>query len=50
MTIFKSSTKPRELEAKKVAEQAMKSQMPQGAKPNVGSKLGGNVKAGYHHK
>jgi hypothetical protein len=50
MTIFKSSTKPRELEAKRIAEQAVKSTMPMGAKPNVGSKLGGNVKAGVHHK
>jgi hypothetical protein len=48
--MFKSSTKPRELEAKKVAEQAIKSTMPKGSKPDVGSKLGGNVQAGKHHK
>ena len=48
--IFKSSTKPGELQAKKVGERAIKSTMPIGAKPSVGHKTGGNVKPGKHHK
>ena len=50
MAIFKSSTKPGELEAKRLAEQAMKSTMPKGAKPGIPSGTGGNVKHTKHHQ
>lgn len=48
MAIFKSSTKG-ELEAKRKSEQARESSMPKNC-PIPSAGLGGNVKAGKHHK